>query len=31
MKKYEDLAIRPYTHKELMVLYEVSWKTFQLG
>jgi hypothetical protein len=29
MKKYDDIAIRPYTHKELKALYDVSWMTLQ--
>jgi hypothetical protein len=29
MNKQNEIAIKPYTHKELAVLYGVSWLTFQ--
>lgn len=29
MEKYEDISVRPYTHKELTELYQISWKTLQ--
>lgn len=29
MSMRNEIKVRPYTHKELAVLYQVSWLTFQ--